>query len=116
VWLRTTRSGLVCAAWAIGSARAFGDEWMKRLNLEPVYRSVDDHQPGPETVRADHDRAASRAHRLVTSDSHLSWVGHSRVDRIFASRACASAMTRTTEADLETVAAWGDLACGQFDA
>lgn len=50
VWFPDHALGAGCAKWAIDSARAFADEWMRRLNLEPVYRSVDDHQPPPESV------------------------------------------------------------------
>jgi hypothetical protein len=50
VWFPDHALGAGCAKWAIDSARAFADEWMMRLNLEPVYRGVDEHQPPPEAV------------------------------------------------------------------
>jgi hypothetical protein len=50
VWFPDHALGAGCARWAIDSVRAFADEWMERLNLEPVYRSVDDHQPPPEEL------------------------------------------------------------------
>jgi hypothetical protein len=49
--------GAGCAKWAIDSARAFAEDWMRRLNLGPVNGSVDDHQPSPIDMR---DRAAVR--------------------------------------------------------
>src|SRR5215207_764623 len=50
VWFPDHALGAGCAKWAIDSARAFADEWMKRLDLEPVYGSVDEHQLPPEAV------------------------------------------------------------------
>lgn len=47
VWFPDHALGAGCAKCSIDSARAFADEWMKRLKLEPVYRSVDDHEPPP---------------------------------------------------------------------
>jgi len=50
VWFPDHALRAGCATWAIDSARAFADEWMRRLRLEPVYRSVDDHQLPPGSV------------------------------------------------------------------
>jgi hypothetical protein len=50
VWFPDHALGAGCAKWAVASARSFADEWMKRLDLEPVYRSADDVQPPPEAL------------------------------------------------------------------
>ena len=49
VWFPDHALGAGCATWAIASARALTDECMARLKLEPVYRSVDEHEPTPES-------------------------------------------------------------------